>query len=167
MTGRSDENGVFELSAPKAVFREERPLVSSRSKVIGSLADEGFDGEGHTGAHDARFVVEAMEDIWLCVEHCANAMTHQVLGACEAVALHNVVNGLANLTKRHAWTADGDGFVSRLLCHFNEPLHFLRMSFSYHECLRAISVVSSNVDRDIDVDNVAIDEFLIARNPVT
>lgn len=131
MSGVGDENGVFELSTPRAVLREEGPLVRGEEELVGGLADEWFDGEGHAGGHEVREVVAGVEDVGPGVEFLSYSVPCQSFWHKVPVSFACIRNRMTNDVERETRSAESDGGVSCFFGHSHQPFLLLSMSFSY------------------------------------
>src|SRR5690606_5883908 len=143
-----------------------RPVVRQQAHVAPAGIDHRLDGEGHAGPEfHARARLAVMQHLRVLVEDPADAVTAVFAHHRVAMAFGVPLDGMADVAEAHARPDHVDADQQALAGHVDQPAG-LDGGFADQEHPRGVAVVAVLDDGDVDVDDVAVPELLVARNAV-
>lgn len=99
-----------------------------------------------------------MWDIWSGVEELVDAMAAVRLHNLAASTLGNFFDGVTVVSEKRAWFHELDGFLETRTCGFDHAdiVWILRCGVADIVCFVQIAVEATMIERDVDVQNIAI-----------
>jgi len=128
--------------------------------------DHRLDGEGHAGLKfEARVRQTVMQHLRVFVVDAPDAVTTVFAHHRKALRLHMLLNGMTHIAERRARThlpnAEPHGFKGDL----DQALR-MRGGFAHEIHAARVAVKTVADDRDVDVEDVAVLDLLVARDAV-
>mmetsp|Transcript_30471 Transcript_30471/g.89088 ORF Transcript_30471/g.89088 Transcript_30471/m.89088 type:complete len:252 (-) Transcript_30471:51-806(-) len=163
---RCHQQCVLKLRRSLSIGRRGRPIVRPRKALGRPLTNHGFDRKGMSRRHPSiGFGIAVMKDVGIGMKDRTNSMSAEFLHRGKApggdVILNdgpNVLVIVVRLDELHRL----DPAIVRGLDEIPSGL----VGFARHEHFRAISVISVQVARNVDVDDVPLGQRTIVGDTV-
>ena len=165
--GRSDEQCVLELGRARAIECGCRPsVVPDASELPAALVDHGLDRERHSGGdHGVGHRVEVVRNGGRGVELLTNSVTDERAHHREAGTFGVRLDRAPDLVEPSTWTDLIDALPQCFLGHLHQEACIV-VDLTDAEGRVGVAVHAVQVDRDIAVDDVAVDEHAVVRDAV-
>lgn len=167
--GGKEYTGRTELGCELAVNGCARPVVGPCHIPILAERNHGLNREGHARlALSDRLVLGVMGDVGRTVEYRVDAVADICSDDAAVLGLGVGLNGIAKVAEQGARLHQLDGLVEALasrLDHTNS-IRVRLGSVADVVCLVEIAVVALVVERDVEVDDVAVEEYALVGNAV-
>jgi len=160
-------NRMLELGGEGFVPRHGCPSVVQRAGVVMPGVDHRFDGEEHPRLqHRAVTCPADMEDRRGGMENPPEAMAAEIAHHGKPSALRNRLNGVADIAERRAGFHRIDPGHHRIVCNIDKAARLLRDFIADQIHPAGIAVPPIQNDGHVDVDDIALDQRLLPRDPV-
>lgn len=170
---RQDVEAVFRhddhmlpLRGPRAVLRHDRPAVGELPRFGAPRIEHRLDREDHSRREtQPRAGPAVMEHLRLVVIDAADAVAAILAHDAEALAMRHALDRMADVAERRARAHRRDARHHRFVGRIDEtPRRRGRLADAVHAARVAIPAVV--VERDVDIDDVAVLQRVIGRNAV-
>src|SRR4029077_17136789 len=126
--------------------------------------DHRLDGEEHAGLeHDTLTRPPDMHDIRLVMEQPANAVAAKISHHAHVLGFHESLDRVTDIAGGPAWPDRGDAAHHAFIGDLDQPLGAAR-NFTDRIHAAGIAVPLVENQGDVDVDDVALAQRLVARN---
>ena len=98
-------------------------------------------------------MVDNRQLVEISADSMASEFAHRAITVCLAEGGDGVADGI----ERHTWCAFSDALLQHVICHFHQP-PALTIHLSDQEGTRGIAMKSVQEDRDVNVNDVAVDK---------
>ena len=157
---------MLPLCGQAVISRHGCPTIGQNAHAKFSNVDHRFDREHHARQQNhagARFAV--MRDLWLVVIDLANAVAAKITHDGEAHRLDVALNGVPDVAqpraRLHGANAAPHGSVGCLGQSFSGDARLADV-----EHAAGVAVIAVDDHRDVNVEDVAVLQFFVARNAV-
>ena len=160
------QHRVLPLRGQRMVRGDDRPAVGERADRRAAGVDHRLDGEDHSGLQqEAGPGPPVVHDLRLLVELPADPVAAEFADDREMVALGELLDRVADVAQPRAGLDGADAAPHRLEGCLHQALRLDRRRADVEHPAR-IAVPPVLDHRDVDVDDVARLELLVARDPV-
>ena len=152
---------LTELSCPRSVGRDTRPLVRPCHVPVGSQGDHGLDGKAHAWLRLTHcLVLRIMRHVGRAVEQLVDAVSAVCLDDGAFLRLCVLLDYVSVLAEQRARLHHLDGLVQTLsrCLHYADGIRICQSLVADVVCLVEIAVEAAVVEGHIDVQDVAVFE---------
>lgn len=161
-----DADTMFELRAQAPVAGYRRPAIVEDFACGLADVDHGFNRENHAGAQLwTRAGAADMDDFGGVVEQLAQAMAAEITDHAIAMLFGVGLDRVANVADPVAGLCGFDAEHEAFIGHIDQTLG-LHWHVADQEHATGVAVPAIQLRRHVDVDDVAILQFLVRRNAV-
>lgn len=150
---------MLELGGEGSVGRGAGPVIGPGTIAVGTLVDHGLDGEAHTGLGNTNgLVLRVVRNVRSAVEQLVDTVTAVALDYTAVPGLGVLLDHITRVAEQHARLHQLDGLVQALTRRLNHA-HRIRVGLGLVTDIVGlvdVSVETVVVQRDINVDNVAV-----------
>ena len=162
-----DENGVLPLCGQTMVFGHRCPAIAQHFHVAFADVDHGLDGENHAGFDEfAGATFAKMHHVWFFMEFRADAVTAKFSHDRIAMTFRMFLNRVADVAKMCAGFDLLDAEKQALARDFDQTFG-VRADVADAEHFAGVAMITVLDDGNVDIDDVAVFQFLVAGNAVT